>query len=171
MSPALIWCITQWLSGPGVILEALHAAQAELHETLTQVPAVAVSFPAGADTALPTEYLHLPVWLRTGQNPDITALQAALAAAGPDARAEISLDTTAQADLYADVRQQIIIHFSTLEAGADFIRQSAWIPAGLALGPEAEEEPGQLDYARIDEWLEVFNHRFGTDGYVSPHHG
>lgn len=164
----LIWNIASWLSGPSIVLELNRHSLDELSTMGDSVSIGALSFPIddwrhwiaeGTDlTAL------LPVntiWLRAdeGISPAETQeLQQQATSAGIDLTIVVTMtDSGAGAEALGS---RIMLHFPDLSHATAFVKSSTWLPQGIFLGEEAEEEFGLLDYEAIDEWLEVVNERF-----------
>lgn len=156
----MIWSLMEWLSGPEILLELNAASAAELTAASDTAEFAGLVMPAPdyLQAEWPTEQ---PIWLQMPANSPASAVATALEQAGPASKVILA----AQGPLagYQPLAEQLFLHFPTLDEAEDFVKASDWMPYGLHLGPEAEEEPGVLHYERIDEFLEVLAARFGEE--------
>lgn len=153
---SLAWNMAQWLSGPEIVLELNAASLPEWAEAQQQIPGCRALMPlAEAEPALAA---GLPGLILQASGPVSAADAARWQQAG--AWVEIPVAAAAEAAAYASVRDRLILHWASLDEAARFVAESPWQPAAHAFSQAAEESPGQLDYARLDSWLEGFFSRF-----------
>ncbi len=163
-----IWSIANWLSGPGLVLELNGASLPELEGLQGSLAIAAVVMPAEDWVQLsPEERMQLSgriqgkeIWLACQHPGDLDLVEEAVSLA---AQQKLEARLLMDADILPPGLEEtysIILHFSTPEASLEFIETSHWQPAGIWLGPEMEEAFGQLDYDRIDAWLETWTVRF-----------
>ena len=165
LSPATAWNIVQWLSGPDIVLEINAQSWPELEELDAQFAYQYVSLPLDAwDGSLPRPLPGLI--LRAGPEADPAQLVDIASVTGatlPQLRFELSLASPADLAAFAPILSQSLVHFTQPEAAEAFLDEAVALPWGLAFGPEWEEEPGVLDYARIDAFMERFEARFPAE--------
>lgn len=161
-----IWSIANWLSGPGLVLELNGASLPELDSFQGNIAVVVM--PAGDWNQLSQEErLQLSgriegkeIWLSCQEPGELDQLEVAVSLAEQQ---QLEARVLLGEDLLRPGMEEafsLILHFSTPEAALEFMETSAWQPSGVWLGPEMEETFGQLDYERIDAWLEAWNGRF-----------
>ncbi|GAB4421149.1 MAG: hypothetical protein OHK0039_35620 [Bacteroidia bacterium] len=160
LSVSMAWNIVQWLTGPRIVLEIDSPSLPELEAALAQFPVHHASLPlADAGLTLPAG-LGAPI-LRGDAQAGVDAWAAALADGEP--LGELWLPDVPAVQPFGALLPRLLLHFARLEDAVDFLRTAEQLPYGFAFGTEAEEEPGVLDYARIDSFLELFFDRCGTD--------
>ncbi|MDX2284367.1 MAG: hypothetical protein NW241_09405 [Bacteroidia bacterium] len=153
---SLAWNMAQWLSGPEIVLELNAGSLAEWAEAQQQIPGCRALMPlAEAEQALAA---GLPGLILQAAGPVSAADMARWQQAG--AWVEMPAADAAAAAAYESVRDGLILHWASLDEAARFVASSPWQPAAHAFSHAAEESPGQLDYARLDSWLEEFFGRF-----------
>ncbi|MEM7367008.1 MAG: hypothetical protein AAF587_00335 [Bacteroidota bacterium] len=159
-----IWSIVNWLSGPDILIELNVASLDELQDVQKTMELTWVSLPVadwdlGLRTQLPSQLI-----LRADQSSSadtlLTHIQEAHAL-GIQVLIELDLSSPTQVEAYTSLLPHTFLHFPALDMTQTFAATSPLIPYGFSLGEEAEEEPNQLDYERIDDFMEVFEARFG----------
>lgn len=159
----LIWNIASWLSGPEIIIELNAASLPELENMGTTEQVGGILFPIEEvrslenieRSSLPTARLILRV---TSEETDVEAGISLAESLG----FEVELLASQQEDVsrFEAYAERVFLHFNHLDASKSFAETNSWTPKGLWLGPEAEEEFGQLDYEAVDDWIEVINDRW-----------
>lgn len=157
---SMVWSIVNWLSGPGIVLEINRESFEELEEAAKAFSWRYVSLPA-SDWSPDLAERFPALLLRAGEaSPAWVAAQVGAAQAqGCELKVEVQLADAGPLGAYAEVWDHLLLHLPSLEAGEGLLRQGGPLPWGLSLGPEAEEYPGQLDYERIDRWVEALDAR------------
>ena len=158
-----IWSIVNWLSGPEILIQLNLDSLEELAQVQQTFPVGMVSLPAADwDIRLASE-LPPKVILKADASHSIGLLTQWLEEAD-DANLELfielHLEREGEADLYSSILSKSLLHFPDLDMTQSFAASSAMQPYGFAIGEEAEEEPNQLDYERIDDFLEIFEARY-----------
>ena len=72
---------------------------------------------------------------------------------------EIPLGELAEAGSYAEVLAHSLVHFTSADDAEEAMRQGL-TPKGFSFHSEQEEEPGYLDYERIDELIETYENAY-----------
>jgi len=163
LSVSLAWNIIQWISGPAIVVELNRASLPELTEAQQTFSVDYATLPL--DEWSPDMQADLPpVILRGDHQADPQRLAEWLAAAPADRLfLELSLPSPAEAERFAPVAERSLFHFHSIEMAEEMVQTSQVVPWGFAFYQEAQEEPGVLDYERIDDFLELFNERFEED--------
>jgi len=162
LSAAMVWNMVQWLSGPEIALELNVDSLPELEEAQKSFQPGYITLPLSqwSDTwlgQLP------PVILKAEVLDDPAALIAIVAAADQAEQSlyfELSLSQIADVERFEGVMQRSLVHFPTLEMAIAYVQGAAPTAWGISFDQEAEEEPGLLDYERIDAFIEVFEARY-----------
>ena len=161
---SLIWNITQWLSGPEIILELNRISLPELEEIGETVSYSYLSFPFDEWKPDLLKYNSKYI-LRADERHTALELAQALAAANRASQQlwiELSI-MPEQLHAYADINSDCLIHFPDTNQLQHFISENPYNPFGFCLGQEAEEEDGMLDYERIDELLKIYTDRYSEN--------
>ncbi len=167
----LIWNIASWLSGPAIDLQLNRHSLDELTDMGESVSIGALSFPESDWQEWMQEGVQLKeilpvsnIRLRMNEALDDNKIDT-IRSQADEQGVNLSFVVTPTHDLsvFEKHKAYIFLHFPTLEAATDFVTTSDWLPMGISLGEEAEEEFGVLDYEAIDNWLEVVNERFGEE--------
>jgi hypothetical protein len=165
LSAALVWNMVQWLSGPEIVLELNVDSLPELEEAQKsfQPGYISLPFSEWSDTLLgqtPPLILKAEVL----DEPEALIEVAAAADAADQALSfELALQQIADVERFEGVMHRSLVHFPSLEIGIEYLRSEAPTAWGISLDREAEEEPGLLDYERIDEFVEAFEARYPAD--------
>lgn len=157
LSVSMIWNMVQWLTGPKSALEMNVASLEELAELDKSFAYGAITLPADEWDERVWEHTLAEIILRADTSADPKHLAGVLqagAAAGRTMWLELSLDAADAFAPYEQLADRCYLHFSSLNALSEFLTLATVFPYGIALGLEAEEEPGVLDYERIDEIVE-----------------
>ena len=159
---SLIWNITQWLSGPEIVIEINRISLLELDELEKTMSWAWLSFPYEDWTPdlLSLKGRHI---LRVNSSHSPDTLKELLETVNRTEENRLWLELSLELDqlpLYAEVIGNAFVHFPDTDQIQQFLSKNLYTPAGFCLGEEAEEEAGLLDYERIDELLEVYTDRF-----------
>ncbi len=156
LAPTFIWNIVNWLEGPEVILEINDNSWEELQEVTFDYRYLALPL---EDWNAVTKTQANAFILKTSSLPSPIALQSLLNE-NPDVeiRFELTFSNIADALAYQALFPHIFLHFTSLDLYFDFFQQkNERMPWGISLQEEAEEEPGFLDYERMDELMGIFS--------------
>lgn len=159
-----IWSIVNWLSGPEILIELTVASLEELEEVQQTLTVSHVSLPASEWNIQLQDQVPTHVLLRADHGSSAASLLAHIQEAnsqGIEMMIELSLQSPDQVESFSTILNHCLLHFPRLDITQSFAATSPVLPYGFALGEEAEEEPNQLDYARIDDFIDVFEARFG----------
>jgi hypothetical protein len=159
---SMVWSIVNWLSGPEIVLEVNRESLEELEEAARAFSWRYVSLPAAdwsAELAGRFPALLLTAKAEEARPEWVAAQVSAAQALGCELKVELQLETASGLEAYSEVMVHLLLRLPSLEAGEGFLRQAPALPWGLSLGAEAEEYPGQLDYERIDRWVEALDAR------------
>lgn len=164
LAPNLIWNMANWLEGPGLILELNAFSLEELPPVQKTTEVSYISLPMEDWNELVFQTFPR-VMLRMTANEDSSRLLAMAEAARDDEfelKFECFLQPSDEPRTLAPLLPHCLLHFPSLESSLEFLQTTppAELPWGIALGAEAEEEPGMLDYEAIDAWMEAFTERF-----------
>ena len=146
---------------PDIVLEMNGASLSELAH-------IQQSFQPGyltlrlAERSQAADLSGLPPLILKAEVMDDPEALAQLAAAQTDLRFELHLTQLADVARFAPVLGRSLLHFPSLDEAEAYLRSDAPVAWGLSLDREAEEEPGVLDYERIDQFIEVFEDHYGT---------
>jgi hypothetical protein len=153
LSVSMIWNMVQWLTGPEAALEMNVASLEELNELDKSFAYAYITLPAEEwdERVLLHTAAGIIVRADASADPDhlATLLQAG-AAAGRPMWLELLLESAEAFAPYQNLSAQCFLHFATLDTLSAFLDLGQKLPYGISLGLEAEEEPGTLDYERID---------------------
>ncbi|WNJ21275.1 hypothetical protein [Pontibacter sp. G13] len=167
LSASMIWNMVNWLSGPEIALELNEASIPELDQVAEQMDYQVLTFPAaGFGLSLLGDRTAKKIILRTdapAPDAEIEAALEALTGAGIQGIVEVSLENPQDAANWTPLADQVLLHFPALGHLSLFVDNSDWAPLGFAIGQEAEEEPGTLDYEAIDDFIDAFEERFPRD--------
>jgi len=155
LSSTLIWNIANWLEGPEVILELNAQSWDELKEVTFDYSYLSLpleDWEAGAAS-------QADAFILSAANPPAPEALQAILDEHPDIEIKFELTFSDIADTYAyqALFPQILINFSSLDLYFDFLKPESALPWGVSLQLEAEEEPGYLDYERIDDLMAIFS--------------
>lgn len=162
VSVSMAWNIIQWLSGPEIVLELDKSSMPELDDAANTFEFPHVSLP-WEDWSPGTDLKGKDVILRGDHSltPDqVGTLLEQMESLGVSGLIELSLPGIAEVKAYKPHLGHCLIHLPQLEMVEDLIQQNDLIPGGLSFYDEVQEEPGVLDYERIDEFLELFEEVF-----------
>ncbi len=162
LSASLIWNMVNWLSGPGIVLEMNTISLDELQEVKQLFEWAAITLPAEEWNPMLLQYTDSLI-LRGDQFTDPKAIQdwvAQATAEGKQLKVCLSLPDLPAAGAYQVVAEHVFLHFTNLDLLEAFIQANDYTPFGFSVDSEAEEEPGLLDYVRIDELMDIFEERF-----------
>lgn len=162
MSAPLVWNITQWISGPEIVIETSRESLEELEEAAQNITWRYVSFPAsewGADLAgqFPAVLLRADTSLSPGA---MKQARSEAEAAGTELLFELSVADGSDLWPYRELMPYLFLHASRMEDLLSLSKIADNQAFGLSLREEAEEEPGQLDYLRIDDWIEDYQRTY-----------
>jgi hypothetical protein len=161
----LIWNMVNWLSGPETVLELDLNSLPELEEVGDSFEYQWVGFPAEDwNSRLLAEFPA--VILRADASLSPAQLQTWLQeaeAAGKTLLCQLSVPNAAAVEGFRELLPYLLLHFPDLDQLQAFAATAPAVPRGFVMETEAEEAPGLLDYQRIDEFMEVFEARFGED--------
>ena len=165
VSVSMAWNIIQWLSGPDIVLELTQASLPEREEAAQTFSFGLVSLPLTEWTPqLPLGEEGLILRADASADPEeVARFLSAAQAQGREVWIELHLPQGEDLARYAAVRERCLLHLPSLDLVERFIQSGAEMPGGFAFYDEAEEEPGVLDYERIDDFLEVFNEVFDEE--------
>lgn len=159
LSVELIWNMVQWLSGPKVVISLNRASLEELDVAQQRFEVDVISLPL-ADWGPDLLAYGKELILRTSATELLSTDLSDIPMSG-----ELSLEVHVDS---SDILSQLtpwlahsFIHPASLDLLADWLQSDTPPPKGYALGQEAEEEMGVLDYPRIDDVLELYTDRFG----------
>mgnify|MGYP006269998637 CR=1 FL=1 len=161
LSAAMIWNLVQWISGPDIVLEMNGASLPELADIQQSFQPGYLTLPL-AERSQAADLSGLPPLILKAEVMDDPEALAQLAAAQTDLRFELHLTQLADVARFAPVLGRSLLHFPSLDEAEAYLRSDAPVAWGLSLDREAEEEPGVLDYERIDQFIEVFEDHYGT---------
>ncbi|MEM7655248.1 MAG: hypothetical protein AAF399_03900 [Bacteroidota bacterium] len=159
----LIWSMTNWLSGVEIVLNLNLQSLGELKEVGESFDFQWVGFPAEEWDNRLWEDLDAIILSASSQTSPEAIAQWIAEVEEQDKRIliELAVNDSEQLGAFEAVFPHLLLHFSSVEELQSFAATSPLVPAGFVLGEEAEEGPGELDYQRIDEFIEVFEARFG----------
>jgi len=161
----LIWNMVNWLSGPETVLELDLNSLPELEEEGDSFDYQWVGFPAADwNSRLLAEFPA--VILRADASLSPAQLQTWIheaEAAGKQLLCQLSVPNAAAVEGFGALLPYLLFHFPDLDQLQGFAATAPEAPRGFVMETEAEEEPGLLDYQRIDEFMEVFEARFGEE--------
>lgn len=161
----MVWSMANWLSGVEIVLDLNLQSLDELQEVGDSFSFQWVGFPAAEwDSHLLKE---LPGVILSA---DSTLSPAQLAEWIAEAErqekrllVELRVGETEALKAFEPFFPHLLLHFSSVDELQRYAATAPAVPYGFILGEEAEENPGELDYQRIDEFIEVFEARFGED--------
>lgn len=158
-----IWSIINWLSGPEILIELNLASLEELTDVQETFVVQHITFPASEWDIRLAQELPRQITLRADQSHSPSQLETWIEeaeAAGIQLKIELSLSQTEEAEAYLALFPHLLLHFPSLDQTQSMAVTATQLPYGFVLREEAEEEMGQLDYERIDDFIEVFEARF-----------
>ena len=159
----LIWNIASWVSGPGLVIEIDQQSLPELDNMGEAVTLHALSFPYEdwkarvAGSGVQAEELPVKeIWLRcAGELPESEAAELIRLGQAEGLQTRFVMDMQGDSEIPASLASLVLAHYPSLEAAQAGMMDASLSLAGCVLGPEAEEEFGQLNYEAIDDWLEA----------------
>jgi hypothetical protein len=157
LSVPMIWNMVQWLTGPEIALEMNADSMEELIEANKTFPYGHITLPLESrNEPLSTFTSAKIIWkVQTDADPgELKQLIREETTQGRDISIELSLDVAAEFAPFREIAPYCLLHFSSMQALEDYLKQDGASPCGICLGLEAEEEPGVLDYERIDRIVE-----------------
>ncbi|MEZ4772267.1 MAG: hypothetical protein R3D00_03725 [Bacteroidia bacterium] len=169
LSASLIWNIVNWLSGPGIVLEMNVASLEELSEVEKMFSWKYITIPASEWNDLIFSYTDAVI-LRTDHTATPEEIQRLVQLAESmekELKFEIQLPAISAAKTYSAVAKHIFFHFPDIDEAEAYIQSGDFQPYGFSFGEEAEEEPGLLNYQRIDDFLEIFADHFPESGHIT----
>ncbi|MEZ4825761.1 MAG: hypothetical protein R3C61_05620 [Bacteroidia bacterium] len=169
LSASLVWNIVNWLSVPGIVLEMNAASLEELESAKKMFSPRYITLPAEEwDKSMKSYADAFILRADTSLSPDkMDFLLREAASVSAELKFEISLTNISSAAGYEHLSKHIFFHFPEIDDAEAYLVSGNFQPYGYALGVEAEEEPGQLNYQRIDDFLEVFSDQFPESGFVN----
>jgi len=162
LSAAMVWNMVQWLSGPEIAVELNVDSLPELEEAQKSFQPSYITLPL-SEWSDPLLGQLPPVILKAEVLDDPERLIAAAASAddaGQPLYFELGLQQIADVERFEGVMHRSLVHFPTLDLAIAYVQGPAPTAWGISLDREAEEEPGVLDYERIDAFIEAFEARY-----------
>lgn len=160
LSVELIWNMTQWLSGPEVVISLNRMSLEEFEVAKNRFDIAYLSFPWrdwGPDLLDLGPQIILAI-----QEEDWSDFQAIASELPATVGFQMDLSTSTPTTEVLAWIDRSWFHFDRVEVAMEFVEKAETLPRALTFGPEAEEEMGVLDYERIDAFLETYTDRFGT---------
>lgn len=169
LSASMVWNIVNWLSGPGIVLEMNAASLEELSEVKKMFSWQYITIPASEWDLQIFDYADAVI-LRTDSafSPqEIRRLVQQAESLEKELKFEIQLHAISETTIYHTVAEYIFFHFPDIDEAEAYIQSGDFQPFGFSFGDEAEEEPGLLNYQRIDDFLEIFANHFPESDQVN----
>ncbi|MEM9984060.1 MAG: hypothetical protein AAF804_03105 [Bacteroidota bacterium] len=162
LSVSMAWNMIQWLSGPAITLELNRASLPEWEEAKKSFEPEWITLPwQDWEPGLAED---VKVILRVEGDQAPPALKAIMSEdRAENLFLELHLSSIAEIAIWHDWLERAFLHFPDLDQAEAYIDQEYPLPYGFSFYQEAEEEPGVLDYVRIDDFMEVFNEKFEED--------
>jgi len=161
LSVPMIWNIVQWTNGPETALQLNIDSLEELDEAETTFPFGVVIL----DGNLPDDVIHellerpsvqgKPVLFTWGIESPRSDWET-LIEEYENAFLLITADDEDDLTPYWEDMEHIVVHFSDLEAAARYVQSDCPRPYAIAIGAEANDADGLLDYTAVDDFMEVF---------------
>ena len=152
----LIWNMVNWLEGPEIILEINADSWEELDEVTFDYAYLSLPL-----TDLPKAKIksNQSLILTATEAPSVSELQKILTTyPESEIKFELTFSDTTDALAYQEIFPNLLLNFSSLDLYFEFLKQKHEnMPWGISLQKEADEEPGFLDYERIDELMGIFS--------------
>ena len=162
LSVSMAWNMIQWLSGPAITLELNRASLEEWEEAKKSFSAEWITLPWRDWEDSLTEGVN--VILRVDAKQDSKELERIIASSSDqEVFLELQLNSSEEVTTWQDLLDRTFLHFPDLDQAQAYVEGGHPLPYGFSFHQEAEEEPGVLDYERIDDFLEVFNEMFEED--------
>lgn len=155
LSPAMVWNIVQWLDGPKICLDIDANSLPELSELEEQFNYNYLSvtyddLPAIRDWSA----LKHPLIIHCDASVPVENIRNVLKEFPKQSLIELHLNSISQLEAFSGIQDRSLVHMAELETTLSLGADSSLIPGGIALGKEAEEDEGMLDFERIDTLID-----------------